>query len=259
MTRKRTMNNPLVTTLVFDLVGVLFYINKLRVLRFIGRRDVIFYFLKTGKNPLDEGIMLLDRMRKEVPGQFQDKVTYKGTPLPRCLLEWNQDLISRDEAFEQIKHYFAELEKQHYFTSARHKRVILNLLGKIFSPELGLRAFRPVDSTITLVKKLKATKNYKLYILSNIDKETFEDIRRSYAAIFDLFDGIVTSCYSNLLKPEFTIFEYLFNQYNLDPAQCCFIDDQWENIDAAQQLGMQVVYCPEVSDLSRLFKEKGLL
>jgi HAD superfamily hydrolase (TIGR01509 family) len=245
--------------IVFDLVGVLFFINKIRVLRSLDSKDLIFYYLKKGKNPIDEGIMLLDKMRQEVPGQFQEIVAYKGTYLPTCFLAWNQGLISRDETFEQIQNYFNDLEKQNYFTNENHKRVILNLLKKLFSSKLGVEAYKPVRSTVELVKKLKKTNNYKLYILSNIDKETFEGMHILHKSIFDLFDGIVTSCYSNFLKPDVAIFEYLIKNYNLDPLDCCFIDDQLENVQAAEKIGMQIIHCVRPSKLPTVFKQKGIL
>ncbi len=248
-----------IKVIVFDLVGVLFFVNKIKVLRCIGSKDLIFYYIKKGRNPVDEGIALLDKMRQDVAGQFQDVVAYKGTYLPLCFLQWNQGLLSREQTFEQIQDYFNTLHKQHYFTSERHQRVILDLLKMIFSSELGMQAFMPIGSTIELVKKLKESNNYKLYILSNIDKETFEGLRSLHAPIFDSFDGIVTSCYSNLLKPEAAIFEYLFKQFNVDPVQSCFIDDQLENIHTAQKLGMDSIHCLKPSLLPSLVRKKGFL
>lgn len=253
------MSQTSIKIIVFDLVGVLFFVNKIRVLRSLDTKDLFFYYLKKGKNPIEEGIMLLDKMRQEVPGQFQEIVGYKGTYLPNCFLQWNQGFISREEAFEQIQTYFNDLGKQNYFSNENHKRVILNLVKKLFSSSLGIEAYKPVRSTVELVKKLKKTNNYKLYILSNIDKETFEGMYELHKSIFNLFDGIVTSCYSNFLKPDSAIFEYLLKQYDLDPLLCCFIDDQIENLNAAQKFGMQTIHCTKPSRLPVIFKETGLL
>lgn len=248
-----------IKTLIFDLVGVLFYVNKIKALRCLNSKDIILYYLKKGKNPLDEGIKLLDKMRREVSGQFQERVTYKGTYLPQCFLDWNQGFITRAVAFEHIQNYFSTLDTQGYFSNENHKKVIFNLLSMMFSSELAVTTFKPVLSTVELIEKLKKTNKYKLYILSNIDKETFEDIHSLYRVLFDEFDGIVTSCYSHFLKPEVEIFEYLFKEYNLDPLKCCFIDDQRENLETAQKLGMQTIHCVKFSQLPMIFKKKGFV
>jgi HAD superfamily hydrolase (TIGR01509 family) len=253
------MSQAQIKTIIFDLVGVLFSISKSRVLRRLGSKDLILYYLRKGKNPIDEGIMLLDRMRKEVPGQFQEVVAYKGVYLPNCILQWNQGVLTRNEAFGQIQQYFTILDQQHYFTNKNHQRVILDLLSKLFSSQLGIEVYRPVRSTVNLIKELKKSNKYQIYLLSNIDQETFEGIKELYPEIFDLFDGLVTSWHSKLLKPDVAIFEYLLNTYNLSASECCFVDDQIENLNTAQKLGMQTILCTNCSLLPRIFKEKKLL
>lgn len=253
------MNLMPIKVIVFDLVGVLFCVNKIKALQSLSYKDLIFYYLRKGKNPIDEGIMLLDKMRLEVPGQFQDIVAYKGNYLPNCFLQWNKGVISNHEAFTQIKDYFDILDQRHYFTSQRHKRVILNLLRTLFSAQLGITSFLPIASTVNLVEKLKQTKNYRLYVLSNIDSETFAGIKVLHESVFNLFDGIVTSCDSHFIKPDSAIFEYLFKNYDLDPLVCCFVDDQIENLVAAERLGMRTILCTKPSLLPEIFKKKNLL
>lgn len=248
-----------INTIIFDLIGVVFSIHKIRVLRNIGNKDLIYYFLKRRINPIDEGIFILDRMRKEIPGQFQEVVSYKGTFLPNCFLQWNQGLITRAQAFEHIHNYFSLLDSQGYFIDKQHKKIMFNLLSTLFSSELGLDVFRPIKSTLTLVKKLRKQGKYKLYILTNIDKDTFDGLKELYQPVFNLFDGVVTSCYSSYLKPDSAIFKYLCDQYGLTPEACCFIDDQIENITTAQQLGMQTIHCIKPSELALHLKKHNLI
>lgn len=253
------MKSTALTVIVFDLTGVVFALHKMKIVRALASKDLILYFLRQRKNPVDEGIMILDKMRKEVPGQFQDVVGYKGTYLPLCFVQWNQGLVSAAEAFEQIHTYFNELDNQKYFKNARHKKVLFNLLHGLFSFEKILDAFKPIQSTVNLIKKLKQLGTYKLFILSNIDKETFEGLEVVHKELFSYFDGIVTSCYSHHLKPDAAIFEYLFTKYEVNPQECCFIDDQIENIVAAQNLGMETIHCVKPSALPSLVKKKGIL
>ncbi len=253
------MSSPPINVFVFDLTGVIFAIHKMKIMRNIASKDLLVYFLKQRKNPVDEGIMILDKMRKEVPGQYQEIVGYKGTYLPLCFVQWNQGLISAAQAFEQIRDYFTHLDTQNYFKNSQHKKILFELLYDLFNSEKSLDAFKPIKSTVNLIQKLRKSGTYKLYILSNIDKETIDGLEALHKDIFSNFDGIVTSCYSHFLKPDVAIFDYLFTKYGLNPRDCCFIDDQIENIKAAQGLGMETIHCVKPSALHSLIKKKGIL
>lgn len=250
------MKKTKIRAVIFDLTGVIFSLNKRRLMRKIISRDLIWYLLKERQNPVDEGLSILDKMRKEVPGQFQDAVSYKGVLLPLFIVQWNQGKLTKIQAMQELQDYFNELEKQHYFKSEAHKKVLFDLLRLIFSSATGFEAFKPISSTINFIKKLKSNGIFKLYILSNIDRETIDGLRQNYKEVFDLFDGIVTSCYSNLLKPDEAIFTFLCKEFSLDPHECCFIDDQEENIAAADKLGMQTILCGKPANLPTLFKKK---
>lgn len=245
--------------IIFDLTGVVFALHKMQIARKVAGRDLIMYFLRRRKNPVDEGIMILDKMRREVPGQFQESVSYKGTYLPLCFVQWHQGFLTSAQAFAHIQDYFNVLDKQHYFKSVHHKKVLFELLHEMFNSSNNLNAFRPIRSTVELIKKLHKLGTYKLYILSNIDKETIDGLESSYKDLFNYFDGIVTSCYSQQLKPDVAIFEYLFTKYNVNPRESCFIDDQIENIKAAQELGMKTIHCIRPSKLPLLVKKMGIL
>ncbi len=60
-------------------------------------------------------------------------------------------------------------------------------------------------------------------------------------AIWEMFDGIVVSSRIQMVKPEYQIYEYLLNLYQLDPVETVFIDDTQENLSAASSLGIQTV------------------
>lgn len=250
------MKKTEIKAIIFDLTGVIFSLNKRRLMRKIVSKDLIWYLLKERQNPVDEGLQLLDKMRKEVPGQFQDVVSYKGVLLPLFIVQWNQGQLTRAQAMQTLQDYFSDLEKQHYFKSEAHKRVLLDLLQHIFSSATSVEAFKPISSTVTFIKKLKNNGTFKLYVLSNIDRETIDGLMEKYKEIFNLFDGVVTSCYSNLLKPDEAIFTFLCKEFSLDPHDCCFIDDQDENIATADKLGMQTILCSKPSILPTLFKKK---
>jgi epoxide hydrolase-like predicted phosphatase len=250
------MRKTEIRAIIFDLTGVIFKLNKRRLMRSVISKDLIWYLIRERKNPVDEGLTILNKMRQEAPGQFQNSVTYKGVFLPLFIVQWNQGLLTTAQALECIQSYFNELDKQHYFKSKAHKKVLLDLIQILFSSSTNIDAFKPISSTFAFVKKLRQKGDFKLYILSNIDRDTIEGLQQHYKDIFGLFDGIVTSCHSNLMKPDEAIFTFLCKEFDLKPQECCFIDDQLENVEAAHKLGMQTIHCTQPSMLPTLFKKK---
>jgi len=89
--------------------------------------------------------------------------------------------------------------------------------------------------TIALLKACKAA-GHKLYVLSNLSLAEFERIKQEpeIASLFSFFDDIVISDMTPYEKPDHQIFTYFCQQYNLQPADCVFIDDKQDNLDGAR-------------------------
>ena len=78
----------------------------------------------------------------------------------------------------------------------------------------------------------------KIYILSNICFE-FRDYLLAKFPSFSEIDGAIFSCDVQCIKPELSIYQKLIKQYEINPEDALFFDDRKENIDAAEQLGIQ--------------------
>ncbi len=97
----------------------------------------------------------------------------------------------------------------------------------------------PISGTVALLAKLKRA-GYPLYGLSNWSAETFARIRPRYA-FFDSFDAILISGELGLVKPDPRIFHALLARAGRPAADCLFIDDGQDNIDAARTLGFRTI------------------
>ncbi len=88
--------------------------------------------------------------------------------------------------------------------------------------------------TIALLKACKAA-GHKLFVLSNLSVPEYEKIKQEpeIASLFSFFDDIVISDMTPYEKPDRQIFTYFCQQYNLQPADCVFIDDKQDNLDGA--------------------------
>ena len=118
----------------------------------------------------------------------------------------------------------------------------------------------PNIETMELAKKLKEREFY-LYILTNIAKATFEYFSKTYE-FFSLVDGAIISADVGVKKPDKTIFEILFEKYNLNPEECLLIDDDDTNrtFETACSVGVKGrrVEPNNTDDIIKLLKENGI-
>lgn len=92
--------------------------------------------------------------------------------------------------------------------------------------------------TMELAKNLK--KKYRVFILSNMAKETFEYFSSKYE-FFNMVDGAVVSAYEEIKKPNVEIFETLLKRYSLVAEECLLIDDDDTNrtLEVANDIGIK--------------------
>jgi 2-haloacid dehalogenase len=96
-----------------------------------------------------------------------------------------------------------------------------------------------VPGTVGVLAELRSTEA-RLLALSNWSAETFP-IARERFDFLGWFDGIVISGEVGVNKPERRIFDYLVEQFDIEPEATLFIDDSPTNIDAARALGFRVI------------------
>ena len=102
--------------------------------------------------------------------------------------------------------------------------------------QLAIDKQEVIAPTEELIHDLKAA-GYRLYVLSNMSKEFIAFLRR--VPVYRYFDGEVVSCEEGVCKPEKEIYELLLERYELTPAETIFIDDRKENVEAAEQVGIE--------------------
>lgn len=120
-----------------------------------------------------------------------------------------------------------------------------------------LSMFQPIEETVTLLDELRAA-GYRLYVLSNIIRESYEDLR-ARLTFWDRFEGVVVSYALKTAKPEPAIYHYLLDHYHLNPNECLFIDDMEPNVAGALAVGIPAVRFHSVEDLRRILRERGIL
>ena len=227
---------------VFDLGGVLFNTSK-RVFfkQELGRNALPYMLLHHSKTCIkDRWFETLDRIAQEQHHSYQvtdDEgmvITLKDdseTPLPTYMVEWLCGVIPNSCIYHEVRQ--AIKEHPEWF-GPFEQRLMLNMTRGIFRPKRFAASRKLIEPTVALIKKLKK-QGYPLYILSNWDSETFSYMKTQHEELFALFDGIMISGEVHIAKPSKDIFKIFMMRYPHNAY--CFIDDQQDNIDAAQQCG----------------------
>ena len=96
---------------------------------------------------------------------------------------------------------------------------------------------------VDVVRQVRAA-GYRTALLTNISR-TGESIWRSLLPVDELFDAVVDSSQVGLRKPDPAIYRLTCDRLGLAPRECLFVDDLRCNVDAAADLGMTVLHCPD--------------
>jgi putative hydrolase of the HAD superfamily len=88
---------------------------------------------------------------------------------------------------------------------------------------------------------------YRTALLTNNARE-WEPMWRGLIPVDELFDVVVDSSVVGLRKPDRAIYELTCERLGLRPEECIFVDDLQCNVDAASELGMEVVHCTDPTD-----------
>ena len=99
------------------------------------------------------------------------------------------------------------------------------------------RAQTAIAANVELVRRLRP--RYKLSVLSNADVSLRGRLERD--GLHALFDDVVVSAEVGMAKPEPAILRLAVDRLGLAPAECVFVDDWDQNVEAAREVGMRGV------------------
>jgi HAD superfamily hydrolase (TIGR01509 family) len=259
-----TKNNPQKqgsekrVTFVFDMGGVLAKTSKFTVASNIGYLPIlkrIFWHLQSFSSiqdllykTLDNAFASfhLDSAEHHAAGKAYDQ---QGRMLPYYMRLWLSGKIETNTIKKEVITWITLYES--FFANETEKIIMQALIHAIFTPEIFVETHYITHEAMQLIKMLKSS-GYQLFILSNWDRESFYLLKKKYADFFSLFDGIVVSGFEGCLKPDTKIYEILLERYNLVPSECLFIDDQFENIQAATANNMLGILCHDFPAISKV-------
>lgn len=115
----------------------------------------------------------------------------------------------------------------------------------------------PIHETVELLNNLKKANTHKLYALTNWSAETFP-VALDRFEFLQQFDGIMVSGVEKVRKPFLKIYKLLLNRYQLKASTCLFIDDNYENVMAAEKVGITGVHFINTPRLSEELINLGI-
>ena len=116
---------------------------------------------------------------------------------------------------------------------------------------------KPIPDVLRYARALAGSGKYFMGTLNNESRElNLHRIERfGLREIFQLF---VSSCFVGLRKPESGIYRLAIEITQIQPQQCCFIDDRALNLECAAKLGMQTVQVQTPEQLQRDLAKLGV-
>lgn len=111
--------------------------------------------------------------------------------------------------------------------------------------------------TLAILESLKFQSNYRLLALTNWSHETFPIALKKFPWL-EWFEGIVVSGEEGLRKPDPEIYSRLMDRYSVKAQESIFIDDNRENIQAAQGLGFSALHFKGAPTLAQELIDLGI-
>lgn len=235
------------TTLVFDLHGVLLGVDTKKAFNEIGLSKILKYSTSHGvgfshiEETLTEKVYgILDTIAQTYPDTNLHKSNTSA--MPDLVYAWQAGLKTNTE-LKSLTQKAIEAHPE-WFTSTIEKQLVEQIINKMFTPELLIATVKLIPEGLKFIQKCKQ-QGHTLIILSNWDAESFELLEKQLSELFSLFDAILISGFTHHLKPAPESFASLIERQKKYQEKIIYIDDQEENISAAQNVGLQGIVCPE--------------
>ena len=186
------------------------------------------------------------------------------------LLEWNKDKILKAVAKTQKDYLILDKaifqsglwERLDLGTLTREELVdkVLSLLGDCYQKKVeeviwNWPAYIDIYTEVfPLLARLKEN-GHRIFVLSNTSPVFYELLKNQLAPLEKILDGFVLSCDIKAIKPDPKMFEEILRKYQLDPANCVFLDDIADNTNMAESLGIKAYQVKQRSDVVDILKK----
>ena len=186
------------------------------------------------------------------------------------LLEWNKDKILKAVAKTQKDYLILDKaifqsglwERLDLGTLTREELVlkVVSMIGSIYQEKVqevvwNWPSYIEIYTEVfPLLARLKE-KGHRIFVLSNTSPVFYELLEEQLSPLNEILDGFVLSCDIKAVKPDRKMFEEILHKYELNPANCIFLDDVKENTKMAESLGIKAYQVKKRSDVVDILKK----
>lgn len=98
------------------------------------------------------------------------------------------------------------------------------------------------------------------YLLATINNESLalNEYRIKTFQLHEFISLFFSSCYLGVMKPDCEIFQRVLRITRREGAECLFVDDRPENVEAAQSCGLQAAFVNHPTDLPQTLRNAGV-
>ena len=180
------------------------------------------------------------------------------------LLEWNKDKILRGVVKTEKDYMILDKaifqsglwERLDLGTLTREELVlkVVSMIGSIYQEKVqevvwNWTSYIEIYTEVfPLLARLKE-KGHRIFVLSNTSPVFYELLEEQLSPLNEILDGFVLSCDIKAIKPDPKMFEEILRKYQLDPANCVFLDDIADNTKMAESLGIKAYQVKKRSDV----------
>jgi len=107
---------------------------------------------------------------------------------------------------------------------------------------------RPMTDVLAFARDLAASGKYFMGTINNESRELNLHRIKKFD-LRDIFRVFVSSCFVGLRKPESGIYRLALEITQINPEECCFIDDRALNLECAAKLGMRTIQMQTLEQL----------
>ena len=186
------------------------------------------------------------------------------------LLEWNKDKILKAVAKTQKDYLILDKaifqsglwERLDLGTLTREELVdkVLSLLGDIYKKKVeeviwNWPAYIDIYTEVFPLLACLKENGHRIFVLSNTSPVFYELLKDQLAPLEKILDGFVLSCDIKAIKSNRKMFEEILRKYQLDPANCVFLDDIADNTKMAESLGIKAYQVKQRTDVVDILKK----
>jgi len=190
----------------------------------------------------DIGGVLLDYN----PKTYLDKLDIKESRRNKL-----NDVIFHDQRWKDCLNGFisnSELIEQLVRENLEYKKEIELILSKDSLKYM----LPPKQEVIEYYKSLKR-KGYKIFLCSNITKDTYNYVKDNFEIIQRAYGGLF-SYFENISKPNSEIYYRLIEKYNLEIEKSILIDDTKRNVMSANDIGLRGILFNNIEDIKEFLE-----